>query len=171
MGRIRANCKGIFSWNQWYICDHSTWEAEAGGPWVWGRPGCLSCFSITVIKHHDEGNLQKKLFNWTYCFRAVEFVVAKQSHGRKNHWELIFGLANRKQRGHTRNGRSRLKSQIPQPTDIPPPTRPYLWILPSQFQQLGPKCSNTWACGSRSHSDHNIRLQSENLFLKQRAGR
>lgn len=119
MGRIRANCKGIFSWNQWYICDHSTWEAEAGGPWVWGRPGCLSCFSITVIKHHDEGNLQKKLFNWTYFFRAVEFVVAKQSHGRKNHWELIFGLANRKQRGHTRNGRSHLKSQIPQTTDIP----------------------------------------------------
>ena len=39
------------------------------------------------------------------------------------------------------------------PSDILPPTRPHLLILPNEFHQLGAKSSNLWAYGDHSHSN------------------
>lgn len=32
---------------------------------------CLSCFPIAVAKHQEQGNFQKKVFNWVYDFQRV----------------------------------------------------------------------------------------------------
>jgi hypothetical protein len=42
---------------------------------------CLSYFSIAVIKHHDQGNLQNKECNWIYSCKGLEFMMVEQGHG------------------------------------------------------------------------------------------
>ena len=32
---------------------------------------CISYFSTAVIKHHDQGNLEKEEFIWAYSFKGV----------------------------------------------------------------------------------------------------
>lgn len=44
----------------------------------------LSCFSIAVLKHHDQENLQKEAFNWAYGFRGLESVMVEQMRGLGN---------------------------------------------------------------------------------------
>lgn len=50
------------------------------------KVNCLpSCyFSITVTKHHNQGNLQKKVFNQDYSFRDFEYIMVGQRHGVGN---------------------------------------------------------------------------------------
>lgn len=33
---------------------------------------CVSYFPISIIKHHHQGNLEKRAFNLAYCFRGSE---------------------------------------------------------------------------------------------------
>lgn len=35
----------------------------------------LVSFSIAVVRHHDQDNLQKKSLFWTYNFRCLEFIT------------------------------------------------------------------------------------------------
>lgn len=44
----------------------------------------LSCFSIAVLKHHDQENLQKEAFNWAYGFRGLESLMVEQMRGLGN---------------------------------------------------------------------------------------
>lgn len=48
----------------------------------------LSYSSIAVIKPHDLGNLEKKVFSWAYSFRELESIVTRQ-HGS---WQQICWL-------------------------------------------------------------------------------
>ena len=42
----------------------------------------LSCFSITVIKHHDQGNLYKEEFIWGLQFQGVRvYDYHSRDHG------------------------------------------------------------------------------------------
>ena len=43
--------------------------------------GILVTFVLTVIKYHDQGNFQKKTFNWTCGFRRLESMMVEQRHG------------------------------------------------------------------------------------------
>jgi hypothetical protein len=40
---------------------------------------CITYFSVTVIKHHDQSNLSKKEVNWSYTSKEISI-----HHGRKS---------------------------------------------------------------------------------------
>lgn len=51
---------------------------------------CLSYCFIIATKHHDQGSLQKKVFNLSYSFRRLESVSdgAKAKHwAERANWE------------------------------------------------------------------------------------
>lgn len=38
---------------------------------------CISCFSIAMIKHHDQGKLKKEAFKWACGSRGLESTVVE----------------------------------------------------------------------------------------------
>lgn len=64
-----------------------------------------------MTQHHDQGNLQKKVFNLAYCFRGLASMMAKKRLSRRNGWEFISWFTSRWPGGNTRNGLILLKSQ------------------------------------------------------------
>lgn len=39
------------------------------------KDGRISPFLVAVINHHDQSNLEKKEFIWTYGFRGLESMI------------------------------------------------------------------------------------------------
>lgn len=107
----------------------------------------ISCFSISVIKNHDQGNLQKG-----------GFISAESSRGRRgcqcsNKQALQLekkaeNLHCKLQAGIRENETSKAAH-----SEVLLPRRPHLLSLLQQLQQLGTKYSNGRDDGGHSHSN------------------
>jgi hypothetical protein len=60
----------------------------------------FSCFSIAVIKHHDQGNLRKEVLLGLYC--QSEYNLWRWDRGIAESWELTPWHKNIQQRNWTR---------------------------------------------------------------------
>lgn len=58
----------------------------------------LNYFLVALTKHHGQGNLQNKGFNWVYSSKGLESMTATQRDGSRSSWELIFCFTIRSKR-------------------------------------------------------------------------
>lgn len=86
-----------------------------------GLGGCISYFSIAVMKHHEKGSSQKKRFTWACISREINIY-----DGREDATSARYGGRCRKVRIHvlnhkheaekaTGNGKGLLKTPRPLP--------------------------------------------------------
>jgi hypothetical protein len=67
---------------------------------------CISYFFTAVIKHHDQGNLEKEEFIWAYSFKGVNPWWWHEASRQKQDAEFKFTAwtTNLKQRDWMENG-------------------------------------------------------------------
>lgn len=69
---------------------------------------------------------------WVYCFRGLESLMMEWKHSNRNSWVPHLDLHKQEaEREHKWNGTTVV------PSDIPPPTKLHLLILPKQFHLWG----------------------------------
>ena len=97
---------------------------------------CISYFSISLIKHHDQGNLKKSLEN---------IPAVKQEKCWK---QLRAHVAIHKQEADRVYSNSSFKTSKPISSNTPPLIRPHLLILPKQFHHIRPTIQTYEPIGS-----------------------
>lgn len=93
-----------------------------------------------------------KKFNWSYNFRGLESMTVEERNTDRNSRECIFHTTNRRQKPYWEGGKY-FEISKSTPIDTSPQKRPCSLNFSKQFHQLGPKYSNIWVYGNRSHSN------------------
>lgn len=136
-------------WHRRYVCSLPSLVTK-----VWA----CSYFSITVIKHHDQGNLLEGKSYLTYGSKEIRVLYY---HGREA-WQQAGMSSGTAESSHLK---SKARNKIwdrngvsifwkPTSSSTFPSTRPHLPSLHIQFHQLGSKHSDVRAYGWHTHSNH-----------------
>lgn len=94
----------------------------------------FSYISVPVMKQHGQGHLEEEVFNWTWRFSVLEYVMAEQRYGGRNICEFTSWSTSKRQRGYTGDGASLLKPQ----------SSPGTHLLQSHTSQCFPRNSVSW---------------------------
>lgn len=128
------------------------------------KSNCISCCPIAVVRHHDQGNLQKKKLTGTPIVEHGSSQTGMMLEQETRAYILL--QKNKAERELTGNGWT-LKTSMPTPNDTPPPLRPHLPILPRKFNQLETKHLHIWPYLGYSYSNqHTSMTRLSNNWLE-----
>lgn len=95
--------------------------------------GCIHYYPIVVMKHHEQSNLNKKMFLWAYSFK--EGILVGKPGSKQQTWKQEW-----------------LSAHLWWP--ISPNKAIISWNLTKEHPQRVSKYSNTWANGRHSQLNH-----------------